>query len=365
MISVGEFRMRFGVIPSQLCGILAVLILSVTASIADVQPREHLAGRTLTVMVGFSNTGGGARFWNVFSKELRQRLPGTVIRARFNDVGSGVDGTSDLFGLPEGSLAIGFVRPPEIAFAQLNDRADADFDFRSAQWIAGVEQESFIMAARRDLPGDPERLRQLKSQTILPVSDILATHATVGILLNAVTGVTSKIVVGFKKSDRKRAILAGDVDLYTIAADASLAPLLASGDIETLYTITGDAFPPEIGDAPPLEHFLVSDAPEAVVEFVKSARGMGRAFFAPPSVAQKDVAALRTVFGDILTDQRFIERAASQGVPVAAVSSEVVAAQLNALLISDAGMKRQLDSAYECGLAMSRGEIQRCNFRAE
>lgn len=356
---------RFDIMLAVLFGIVANLLLAAVASGAEPTPRDQLSNRTLAVMVGFSNTGGGARFWNVFSEELREKLPGTVIRARFNDVGSGVDGTSDLFKLPEGALAIGFVRPPEIAFAQLNERADANFDFRTAQWIAGVEQESFIMAARRDLPKDPQTLRQSEPQTILPVSDILATHATVGILLNAVTGVNSKIVVGFRKSDRKRAILAGDVDLYTIAADASLAPLLASGDIEALYTITGGSFPPEMGKTQPLEHFLVPDAPTGVVDFIKSARGMGRAFFAPPSVSAEDVAALRSIFAEILMDPAFIEQAAAKGVPVSAVPGETVGAQLNALLISDAELRAQLDKAYGCGLAMSRGETRRCGFRGE
>lgn len=356
---------RFGFVFAVMLAFVTVPILGAPASGGALTPEKQLAGRTLSVMVGFSNTGGGARFWNVFSEALRDKLPDTIIRARFNDAGSGVDGTSDLFRLPEGSLAIGFVRPPEIAFAQLNARADADFDFRSAQWIAGVEQDSFIMAARRGLPKDPDALRKLQPQTILPVSDVLATHATVGILLNAVTGVNSKVVVGFRKSDRKRAILAGDVDLYTIAADASLAPLLESGDIEALYTITGKAFPHEMGETQPLENFLIPGAPTGVVEFIKSARGMGRAFFAPPSVSSEDVAALRRVFAEILRDPDFISHAASKGVPASAVPGETVGEQLNALLTSDAAFKAQIDAAYSCGMAMSRGEIPHCEFRTE
>ncbi|MCR9238266.1 MAG: hypothetical protein NXI17_16475 [Alphaproteobacteria bacterium] len=342
---------------------IAVFCLAlIGGSFAQSGPEQQLAGRTLDVMVGFSNTGGGARFWNVFSQELRKRLPATPVRTRFNDTGSGVDGTSDLFGRSKGVLAIGFVRPPEIAFAQLNERADVDFDFRQAQWIAGVEVESFIMAARRGLPWEPDVLRTLEPQTILPVSDILATHATVGILLNAVTGIPSKIVIGFKKSDRLRSLLAADVDFYTIAADAKLEPLLASGDIKALYTITGEDFPAAMGAVEPLESFLVPDAPASVVAFIKSARGMGRAFYAPPSVADEDVAALRSLFHDILSDPDFVERAAQEGVPVAAVASETVEAQLQELLTSDPAQKLLLDTAYACGLAMSRGKVTRCDF---
>ncbi|MEP0520172.1 MAG: hypothetical protein ABJO09_03530 [Hyphomicrobiales bacterium] len=346
-------------------GIFLAFLLLANISSAQMTPQSQLANRTLEVMVGFSNTGGGARFWNVFSKELRKKLPKTIIRARFNDTASGVSGTSDLFKLPKGTLAIGFVRPPEIAFAQINERAEVDFDFRDANWISGVEQDSFIMAARRELPTDPAELRKMEPQLILPVSDILATHATVGILLNAVTGIPAKIVVGFKKSDRKRALVAGDADMYTIAADAKLEPLLASGDIQSLYTIAGSSFSSVVDKTRTLETFLVPDAPKSVVSFVKSARGMGRAFFAPPSVAPKDVQALRSIFKDILEDEEFVALAASNGVPVAAVSSQDVSAQLNELLLSDEASKKQLEKAYQCGISMARGDIQNCNFGAE
>lgn len=189
-------------------GVFLLVLLFSNISSAQITPENQLADRTLEVMIGFSNTGGGARFWNVFSKELRKKLPKTIIRARFNDTASGVSGTSDLFNLEKGALAIGFVRPLEIAFAQINERTEVDFDLRDANWISGVEKDSFIMAARCELPTDPAELRKMEPQLILPVSDILATHATVGILLNAVTGIPAKIVVGFKKSDRKRALIA-------------------------------------------------------------------------------------------------------------------------------------------------------------
>jgi len=322
----------------------------------------QLAGRTLEVMVGFSNTGDGARFWKLFSKVLRSHLPDTAIRARFNDTDSGVQGTSELFHLPAGSLAVGFVRPPEIAFAQLNKRDGVDFDLRQARWISAVEQESFIMVARRDLPTDPQALRDATARPILPVSDILATHATVGVLLNAVTGIRARIVVGFGNSARLKGVLAGDLDFYTAAADTELQPLLASQDVQSLYTIVGSEFPPEVDRSRTLETFLVPGAPASVVDFIKAARGMGRAFFAPPGVSQQDVDALRAVFHAVLTSPDFINAAASQGIPIAAVDWSEVDDGMARLMPDDPAVQKQLDHAYRCGLAMSDGSIVHCDF---
>jgi len=336
----------------------AFLSLSAVAGAGD----APLSGRTLEVMVGFSNTGDGARFWKLFSKALRAHLPNTVIRARFNDTGSGVQGASELFKLPAGSLAVGFVRPPELAFAQLNKRDGVDFDLRQAQWVSGVEQESFIMVARRGLPTDPQALREATDQPILPVSDLLATHATVGVLLNAVTGIRARIVVGFGNSARLKGVLAGDLDLYTAAADAELQPLLKSHDVQSLYTIVGNEFPAEVDRSRTLETFLVPGAPAAVVDFIKSARGMGRAFFAPPGVSRGDVETLRNVFQAVLASPDFMEEAASQNIPIAAVGWDVIEAGVESLMPDDPALQKQLDHAYKCGLAMSDGSMVRCDF---
>ena len=324
---------------------------------------DRLAGRTLEVMVGFSNTGGGARFWQLFSTALREALPNTVVRARFNDVAGGAIGTEELFRLGDGALAVGFVRPPDIIFAQQSSGQEASFDFSKASWIAGVERESFVMAARSGLPTDPDSLRNAEKQLVSPVSDMLATHATVAVLLNAVTGIDSRIVVGFNNSARLKSIIAGDTDMYTAATDAELQPLLESGDVVALYTIVGDTFPDEVARERTLESFLVPGAPQTVVDYIKAARGMGRGFFAPPAVNAEDVAALRTVFRQILEDPRFIAEAGENGTPLAYVGHEEYAAGIDQLVMSDPAARAQLKDAYDCGLAMSAGTAEACQFQ--
>jgi tripartite-type tricarboxylate transporter receptor subunit TctC len=343
-------------------GFLAAACLLFATPVTAGPTEDRLAGRTLDVMVGFSNSGGGARFWQVFSSALRRALPKTVIRARFNDVGSGAAGSEELFRLEEGALAVGFVRPPDIIFAQQRLSEEAAFDFARASWIAGVERESFIMAARRGLSTDPDALRNSNKQLISPVSDMLATHATVAVLLNAVTGIDSKIVVGFKSSARLKSIIAGDTDFYTVATDAELQPLLESGDVVPLYTIVGEAFPDEVVRERSLESFLVEGAPQSVVDYIKVSRGMGRGFFAPPGVAEEDVAALRAVFSQILQDPQFIADAEATGTPVAYVGHDEFSSDIDKLALSDPDARAEMQHAYDCGLAMSEGKVAACEF---
>jgi hypothetical protein len=75
--------------------VATVLLLTGTSAVADY--REQLSGRTLDVMVGFSNSGGGARFWSLFSSHMRKHLPDTIIRAEFRDGPLAVAGIEDLY----------------------------------------------------------------------------------------------------------------------------------------------------------------------------------------------------------------------------------------------------------------------------
>lgn len=182
-------------------GLVSALVM---ATSANAEYREQLSGRTLDVMVGFSNSGGGAKFWSLFSTHLRRHLPDTIIRAEFKDGPLAVKGVGELFEAEQGALAIGLVRPPELAFVQIDSPEDVTYELRDAHWLLSVENLSYIMAARNGLPTDIESLRSSGETLILPVSDALSTSSRVSILLSAVTNIPTRNVVGFKRSARKK-----------------------------------------------------------------------------------------------------------------------------------------------------------------
>jgi tripartite-type tricarboxylate transporter receptor subunit TctC len=345
----------------RLKAILAVLLIALPAAApAADDARARLSGRTLDVVVAFSNTGGGARFWNIFAEALRRQLPDTIIRARFDDAGSGTSAAHDLYAMPEGSLAVGFARPAELAFAQSEGREDVDFDIGDARWILSIERESHFMAARRGLPLDMATLRG--QPLIIPSNGIADTGTILTFILNAVTGLQARVVVGFNNADRLRAIVAGDGDLYLTATDHEIDALLEAGDIAALYTIAGDAFPASVDRSRTLESVAVADAPKPVLDYLVTARALGRSFYAPPGVSDEDVAALREIFADALEDPQLLADADKQNLPLALVPGEEVQAMMKVLLLEDPVQKAAVEHAYECGRAMSDGTLDRCDF---
>ncbi len=340
----------------------AAAVMALTASGAFADYREQLSGRTLNVMVGFSNSGGGARFWSLFSTHMRRHLPDTIIRAEFKDGPLAVTGIGELYQTEVGSLAIGLIRPPELAFVQIDDPAAIAGDLRDAHWLLSVENLSYIMAARANLKLDLDQLRNPAEPLILPVSDPLSTASRVSVLLSAITGIPTRNVVGFDRSARAATLMAGDADLLTLGLTSELEALITSGDVVPLYSIVGDDLSALDPSLPALADFLTPDAPESVAAFVQSARGMGRAFFAAPNTDPADVAALTALLEAIVKDPDFIKDAQLQGIPIAAKSGEALAQQIDALIPSDDAARALILNAYACGLEMSLNPRHECTY---
>lgn len=343
-------------------GMLAVALVAALISFpAQAQtPAEIFKGRTLDVVVAFSNQGGGSRFWGIFSNALRRQLPDTVIRTRFNDAGSGTSAANELFALPPGSLAVGFVRATELAFAQAQGDDDVHYDISQAKWIQAVERTSHFMAGRRDLPLGIEALRKMK--LIIPADEISDTQAISATMLNALTGTHGRIVVGFGGSERVRALVVGDADMYTEAAD-EVNDLLDTGELVSVYVIGGGHnFSAKVDQSRTLQSALMPGAPPDVVDYVVAARTLGRSFFAPPGVSDADVASLRLAFEAASKDPELAIAAAKSKVPLDYVPHDEVEQKLKLVLLTDPALKAAVQHAYECGKQMSEGTLDQCDF---
>lgn len=343
------------------------LILSAAAAVvcifgsSNVSAQSVLDDRTIEVQIGFSNSGGGARFWNAFFPHLRDQLSNTRIRPVFNDAANGARAVSAVLNDDTDAIKVGFVRAPEIALAEFFEKPEIDFQFADANWLLGVEQEGFVMAARSGLPTDPDVLRTSGDKLFVPVSDIEATHATAAILLNAITGIPAEIVVGFKRSARQRALIAGEVAFYTIAMDDELKGLIDEGLIQELYTIVPDAtgaFKP----AANLEDYVFGSPPEVVIDYMKASRAMGRGFFTESGLSDEELEALRVAFASALKSDGFAKDAKEQGVPFSFVDADAFGAQARALSTFSDDERAQIEAAYQCGLEMSEGTKENCGY---
>jgi tripartite-type tricarboxylate transporter receptor subunit TctC len=330
---------------------------------ADEAAVARLAGRTLSIVGTFSNTSTGARLWNVLSPHLSARLPQTRIRFRFNDAGGGISALNDVFAEDGKDLSIALSVLPELAFAQAQGAEGVAFDLSKAQWIIGFERSGHVMAVRRGLSLDMDELRQPGQRLLSPGDSINGSGEILLLMLNAVTGLHAQIVVGFNSADSLRAIVVGDLDIKRQQLNPEAAALLEAGEIVSLYVISdSDQLPSQVDRSRTLESVTLPGTPPAVLTYIRGMLDLGRAFLAAPNQDQEDVAALRVVLGEVMSDPAVVAQIAAEVAPIEMVPHETVEQTIRTMLLTDPKVRAAAELAHSCGLEMGRGTLERCDF---
>jgi tripartite-type tricarboxylate transporter receptor subunit TctC len=328
---------------------------------ADEAAVARLSGRTLTIIGGFQNTSTGAKVWSVLSPHLSARLPRTQIRFRFNDAGGGIGAINELFAEDGKSLTIGLSVIPEMVFAQAHGTEGVAYDLSKAQWLVGLRRSAHLMAVRKGLTLDIDELR---GRRLLSADDsVTGSGAILKLMLNAVTGLHVQIVVGFKSSESFRALVVGDVDIDRLQLTPERVALLEAGEIVSLYVISNsDEFPPQVDRSRTLASVTLPGTPQLVLDYITSMLDLGRAFLAGPNQDPEDVAALRVVLGEMMSDPVVLADLAAQVATIQMVPHETIEKALPTLLLTDPKAKAAVELAHDCGLAMGRGTLERCDF---
>ena len=341
---------------------IAMAAVSMPAA-ADEAAVARLAGRTLNIIAGFQNTGTGAKVWSVLSPHLSARLPQTQIRLRYNDAGGGIGAINELFAEDGKSLTIGLSVIPEMVFAQAHGAEGVAYDLSKAQWLVGLRRSGHLMAVRKGLTLDIDELRQPGRRLLSADDTVTGSGAILKLMLNAVTGLHVQIVVGFKSSDAFRALVVGDVDIDRLQLTPERAALLEAGEIVSLYVISNsDEFPPQVDRSRTLASVTLPGTPQLVLDYITSMLDLGRAFLAGPNQDPEDVAALRVVLGEMMSDPVVLADLAAQVATIQMVPHETIEKALPTLLLTDPKAKAAVELAHDCGLAMGRGTLERCDF---
>jgi tripartite-type tricarboxylate transporter receptor subunit TctC len=343
---------------------IAIVALSMPAA-ADEAALARLAGRTLNIVGTFDNSGTGARLWNVLSPHLSARLPQTQIRFRFNGTAGGISALNELFAEDGRSLSIAFSIIPELAFAQAHAVEGVTYDLSKAQWILGLQRKGQVMAVRKGLSLDVEELRRPGQRLLAPDDSINNSGAILMLMLNAVTGLHAQIVVGFNSADSVRALVVGDVDIRRQQLNPEIFSLLEAGDIVSLYVVSdSDNLPPQVDRSRTLASVTLPGTPPAVLNYITGMVDLGRAFLAAPNQDTEDVAALRVVLGEMMSDPAVIADVTANVAFIEMVPHETVETAMRTLLLIDPKERAAVELAHSCGLAMGRGTLERCDFSA-
>ena len=287
------------------CLILALSLVSAIQS--DAAAEASLAGKTVTIYVGFGPGGGYDLYARVLARHMSRHLPGAP-----NIVVSNMPGAASVraanyvysVATPDGT-AMGILAQ-SIGEEQLLGTPGASYDVSKFKWIgrfAANVEISYVW----------------HTSLIKTIEDLKTTEAsfagtgpssiTYPRLLNSISGMKWKVVLGYNTTSAGHiAMERGEVDGATSSLNAlktTLADWLAKKLIRVIvqYAPTRS---PELPDVPSVVEFGKEPEDVEVLKFYANSGLVGRSVVAPPGLPPDRTNMLRKAFADTVQDPQFV-----------------------------------------------------------
>ncbi len=287
----------------------AVAAVFAVGAAAAQAPGPTLAGKTVTMIIGFG-PGGGYDLWaRTIARHLGKHLPGNPTVAPENMQGAGSYRAANFIYnvAPKDGTAIALISR-DAALGPLTEAPGAQFDATKLSWLGTPATETNICIANSTSP--VKTVQDLKTKELV-VGDTgigTGTHSYPK-ALNDILGFKFRIVGGYPSSAdvflaMERNELQGICESYD-SVMVRRPDWIAKGIISVLFQ--GGTKPnPELKDVPFVVDLAQKPEDKQAIEFLYAGQGIGRPFIAPPGLPPETLKMLRDGFDATMKDPDFI-----------------------------------------------------------
>ena len=286
-------------------GLLALLAVLALGS-APAAAQDTLAGKTVTIAVGFGPGGGYDLYARVLARHLGRHLPGHPAVVVSNMPGAASIRAANYIAnvAPKDGTALGIVAQ-SIAEEQLLGIAGVSYDVAKLAWIGRISSNVEVAYVWHAAP-------------VKTIDDLKTTEATFAgtgpsssiypRLINAIAGMKWKVIAGYNTTSAAHlAMQRREVD----GATSSLNTLkttqrdwLDQGLIRILVAFALKRSP-EFASVPAVVELAKTQEDRDVLSFYANSGAVGRAVIAPPGLSADRVAMLRAAFDATMQNAEF------------------------------------------------------------
>jgi tripartite-type tricarboxylate transporter receptor subunit TctC len=291
---------------------IAIFALVLTSPIAAQPAGDSLAGKAVSMIIGFG-AGGGYDLWGrTVGRHIGRHLPGapTVIPQNMPGAGS-YAAASYIFNIaPKDGTVLGIIAR-DAALGPLSGATGARFDPTRLSWIGTPTKETNVCIAYHT--SQVKSVRDLYDKQLI-VGDTGPGTGTRSYpkALNELLGMKFKLVGGFPaSSDVFLAMERGEVEGICESLDSikiRRPDWIPTKKISILFQ--GGAEPnPELDGVPFVLDLARTGEQRQAIEFLYAGQGIGRPFVAPPDLPADRLKMLRDAFNATMTDPAFVAEA--------------------------------------------------------
>jgi tripartite-type tricarboxylate transporter receptor subunit TctC len=298
------------------------------------------AGKTVTILVGYTPGGGYDRVARIVARHLPRHLPGnpTVVVQNMPGANS-IVAANHLYNVARADgFMIGLFNR-NLVLGQLVGVEGMRLDMRRFQWIGSPAEETDVFAIRADLPyRHVLDLRRADPPLAIGATGPGANTYDFPLVLKAFLKLNLRIISGYPGSaDIMLAIERKEVD-GRAGSWSSLKPFVQRGLIRPLVRTPSDN--PELRVLPVDQDLVTEAVPKAVLKLRAIPNKLGRPFVAGPAAPADLVRLYREAFRRLTQDREFVAEAERAGVEVAFTSAEEIQKMFDEVFSTPPGVVR-------------------------
>jgi tripartite-type tricarboxylate transporter receptor subunit TctC len=307
-------------------GILTAL--AVTPALAQA---PSLAGKNVTMVIGFG-PGGGYDLWGrVVARHIGKHLPGNPSVVPQNMPGAGsYNAANHIYNIaPKDGTVMGIIAR-DAALGPITGATGARFDPTKLTWLGTPTTETNVCIASNTDKVKVKEVDDLYTKELI-VGDTgvgTGTHSYPK-ALNALLGMKFKIIGGFpSSSDVFLAMERGEVDGICESLDSvsGKRPEWLPQKKVTILFQGGEQPNPELKGIPFVNDLAKNADDKTAIEFLYAGQGIGRPFIAPPDMPADRVKMVQEAFSATMKDPEFVADAKKQKLDVDPEDGEHLAA---------------------------------------
>ena len=292
----------------------AAVALALSASPAAAQA-PILAGKTVTVVIGFGPGGGYDAWARVVARHLGKHLPGNPTVVPQNMPGGGsLNAANHIYAIAPKDGTMLAIIARDAALAPLTGVSGGRFDPLKISWVGTPTTETNVcISTEKAKVKTFEDL--LKQELIIGNTGVGTGTYSYPKALNGLLGTKFKLISGFpSSSDVFLAMERGEVDGICESLDSVIGKRpdwIASKKVNVLFQ--GGTEPnPTLKGVPSVVDLAHTAGDRQAIEFLYAGQGIGRPFVAPPGLPPDRLKMLRDAFDATVTDPDFVSDAKRQ-----------------------------------------------------
>ena len=298
-------------------GLLASAILAPIPALA--QPAPDLAGKSVSLIIGFG-PGGGYDLWGrVVARNMGRHLPGNpnIVPQNMPGAGSFV-AANNIYNIARKDGTVFAIIARDAALGPLSGADGTKFDPLKFTWLGTPTKETNVCIAYKS--AKVQSFDQLlKTELVIGDTGPGTGTRTYPLVLNAIMGTKFKIVGGFPSSqDVFLGMERGELEGICESLDSVTGKRpdwLKSKTVTVLFQAGAEPNPALPGVPFALDLAKTEEQKQAMT-YLYAGQGIGRPFVAPPNMVPERARMLQTAFWATMKDPEFVADARKNNLDV-------------------------------------------------